>query len=267
MTEKNQLVGLPVRGLLVLAALSLSASICAQQPYAETTDGQKLLNSAGECWKSAGGNLGHCGPAPDIDGDGVPSDRDQCPGTLEGRAVDERGCPPDGDRDGVADLDDRCPDTRLGVRVDSHGCDLDLDGDGIPYYRDRCQATPPGAEIDAEGCAAKVVLEDLLFEFDRAELTPQAKRLLSDLSNSVQGRPDISRLRISGHADSIGSQAYNKNLSEARARSVKRYLQAVGVDRPMDVAGYGESRPLSSNADQAGRARNRRVEIEFESTL
>jgi OOP family OmpA-OmpF porin len=266
MTQNNQIIGSSSRGLLGVAALVVSVAVYAQRPLVETSEGQHLYNSAGECWSSAGGVPGYCGPAPDNDGDGVAEDVDQCPDTPRGMAVDAAGCSDDADWDGVADANDQCPATKLGVRVNGRGCDLDLDGDGIPYYSDQCQTTPSGVAVNAAGCAAKMVLGDLLFEFDRAELTPRAKQLLSDLSRTLQDRPDISRIQVSGHADSTGSGAHNQTLSEARARTVKLYLHAVGVKQPMDVAGHGENQPLVSNDHKDGRARNRRVEIEFDTS-
>jgi outer membrane protein OmpA-like peptidoglycan-associated protein len=67
---------------------------------------------------------------------------------------------------------------------------------------------------------------------------------------------------VNGHTDSTGSDQYNLDLSRRRAQSVASYLSAQGVDgRRFAVNGYGESDPIASNATEAGRAQNRRVEI------
>ncbi|HEV7418049.1 MAG TPA: OmpA family protein [Tianweitania sediminis] len=67
---------------------------------------------------------------------------------------------------------------------------------------------------------------------------------------------------VNGHTDSQGSDAYNYGLSQRRASSVADYLSAQGVDgRRFAVNGYGETQPIASNASEAGRAQNRRVEI------
>lgn len=92
------------------------------------------------------------GRSRDSDGDGVPDDKDMCPGTPHGVRVDEFGCPLDSDGDGVPDYLDKCPDTPKGAKVDANGCPLDSDGDGVPDYLDKCPDTPKGVKVDANGC-------------------------------------------------------------------------------------------------------------------
>ena len=88
----------------------------------------------------------------DSDGDGVEDDKDMCPNTPKGVAVDEFGCPVDSDNDGIPDYLDKCPDTPAGVKVDSTGCPLDSDHDGVPDYLDKCPDTAPGLKVDSIGC-------------------------------------------------------------------------------------------------------------------
>lgn len=92
------------------------------------------------------------GPAVDTDHDGVPDQKDACPGTPLGAAVDARGCPTDSDHDGVYDGIDRCPGTPAGARVDATGCPTDADHDGVYDGIDQCPDTPAGAHVDAKGC-------------------------------------------------------------------------------------------------------------------
>ena len=257
----------PWLGAIVISGLVFSATTAiAKEPYARSGSGELLHNSARECWKAADGNLDWCGEIPDSDGDGVKDDRDRCPDTPAGEKVGADGCPPDTDRDGVPDHMDKCPDTPYGVRVDTKGCALDLDGDGVPYYRDRCcQQLPPGARVDADGCLISLTLENVHFDFDRASLKPEARRILDRLSEMLIERPDVERINVGGHTDSIGSMAYNQGLSQRRAQSVIQYLQRAGIRQPINAAAYGESRPAASNATSSGRAKNRRVEIELKS--
>ncbi len=257
----------PWFGVILISGLVFGATPgVAQQPYAHSGSGEVLYNSAGECWGAADGAPNWCGNVPDSDGDGVKNDLDRCPDTSVGETVDAEGCPPDTDRDGVADYGDQCPDTPYGVRVDSKGCALDLDGDGVPYYRDRCcQQLPPGFKVDAEGCLVNLRLENVHFDFDRATLKPGGRQILDSLIGILGERPDVERINVSGHTDSVGSVAYNQGLSERRARSVLRYLQQGGLKQPINAAGYGETRPAVSNMSSAGRAQNRRVEIELKS--
>ncbi|WP_411034381.1 OmpA family protein [Shinella sp. BYT-45] len=73
---------------------------------------------------------------------------------------------------------------------------------------------------------------------------------------------DKTLIDVDGHTDSVGNAGYNQDLSERRANSVANYLAARGVDpRRMSAVGYGLERPIASNATEAGRAQNRRVEI------
>ena len=75
--------------------------------------------------------------------------------------------------------------------------------------------------------------------------------------------PDIPLLEIAGFTDNTGPAEYNQRLSEQRAASVRRFLVEEGDIAPerLQVAGYGERRPLTSNDTEAGRATNRRVEF------
>nr|WP_298372444.1 OmpA family protein [uncultured Halomonas sp.] len=197
----------------------------------------------------------------DSDGDGVPDDRDQCPNTPAGVAVDANGCPLDTDGDGVPDYQDECPGTPAGVEVDASGCPLDSDGDGVPDYMDQCPNTPAGAQVNALGCEADVVLRDVNFEFDSAKLTVGAEDILDGVADKLRGNENV-RVRVEGHTDSVGPDSYNKDLSQRRADSVKSYLASQGISESrMQAIGYGEEQPVASNETAVGRAKNRRVEL------
>jgi OOP family OmpA-OmpF porin len=148
---------------------------------------------------------------------------------------------------------------------------LDSDGDGVPDFRDWCAGTPPGAKVDERGCepvAAPVpagvtlmVLEGVNFAFDSAAISPDSERILDEAVRALNANPGV-RVRIEGHTDSTGSEAYNQGLSERRARAVREYLEAKGIDPSrLSTAGYGESRPVASNDTREGRTKNRRVEF------
>ncbi|MCM2130741.1 OmpA family protein [Larsenimonas rhizosphaerae] len=197
----------------------------------------------------------------DSDNDGVPDDRDQCPGTPAGVAVDAQGCPLDSDNDGVADYQDQCPGTPAGVSVDAKGCPLDSDGDGVPDYQDQCPNTPAGTKVNALGCPANVVLHDVNFKFDSAQLTSSAEQILNGVAQKLNGSDSV-RVRVEGYTDSVGSDSYNKDLSQRRADSVKSYLASQGVDASrMETQGLGETNFVATNQTAEGRAQNRRVEL------
>lgn len=148
----------------------------------------------------------------------------------------------------------------------------DSDGDGVPDSRDKCPGTPPGTPVNRLGCPqekqAPVVLKGVHFEFDSATLTQDAENRLDNVVNALQAAEDIN-VRIEGHTDSIGSAAYNLDLSQRRADSVKTYLVNHGISASrMITRGYGETQPVAPNNEPdgsdnpAGRAKNRRVELE-----
>jgi len=122
---------------------------------------------------------------------------------------------------------------------------------------------------EAEACApAKpkeiVVLKGINFAFNSAELTPESKKILDENRDvaRLKGEPDI-RVEIAGHTDSIGSDAYNQQLSERRAKAVVDYLVSKGVDpKRLKAVGYGKKQPVATNDTEAGRAQNRRVELQ-----
>ncbi|MGH8119322.1 MAG: OmpA family protein [Gammaproteobacteria bacterium] len=179
-------------------------------------------------------------------------------------AAEEAGYfwPDDQDGDGVRDSVDRCPFTPAGVAVDSNGCELDTDGDGVPDYRDQCPDTPKGAIVDTEGCSRVLArLQDVHFAFDSAELTNEAKSVLDAAVATINSNPSDT-ISVEGHTDSTGSDAYNSQLSQRRARSVADYLASRGVSASrLQAVGKGESYPVASNDTSEGRSQNRRVEI------
>jgi outer membrane protein OmpA-like peptidoglycan-associated protein len=121
---------------------------------------------------------------------------------------------------------------------------------------------------EAESCqAAKpapkevVILKGVNFAFNSAELTPQSKGILDQWVAKLKGDPTI-KVEVAGHTDSVGSDAYNQGLSQRRAGAVVNYFvsQGVAADR-LKAVGYGKSKPIATNATEAGRAENRRVEL------
>jgi outer membrane protein OmpA-like peptidoglycan-associated protein len=108
---------------------------------------------------------------------------------------------------------------------------------------------------------------DTLFEFDKATLTPEAEVTLAELGPMIRvagNHPVV----VEGHTDAVGTDAYNRGLSERRAQAVKRWLVEHGyLPAAALTKGYGESNPVASNTrpdgsdDPEGRRLNRRVVI------
>lgn len=105
------------------------------------------------------------------------------------------------------------------------------------------------------------ILRGVNFKYDSADLTPESQQILNGVAKTLRDNPQQS-LEVGGHASAEGTGPYNQNLSERRARAVRNYLVKQGVDAELlSFRGYGESRPLTTNATEPGRILNRRVEL------
>jgi len=109
---------------------------------------------------------------------------------------------------------------------------------------------------------SKIILKNIFFDFDKTTLRPTSTAELDRLTKMLNDIPTL-KIEISGHTDNIGSDEYNKNLSEGRAKTVVDYLIDKGIDRErLTFAGYGESQPIETNDTEEGRQMNRRTEFE-----
>lgn len=100
-----------------------------------------------------------------------------------------------------------------------------------------------------------------LYAFDSSVLTKESKQMLDEAAKKI--RSDTAVVLV-GHADSTGARAYNQKLSERRAKSAYEYLNSLGIEeRRMSYIGRGEDEPIADNKTRAGRAKNRRVEVEL----
>ena len=129
--------------------------------------------------------------------------------------------------------------------------------DGVPVAQaPRAPAPTP--------MASKVVFNaDAFFDFDKSTLKPEGRQLLDQVAQQAQGL-NLETIIAIGHTDSIGSDAYNQGLSERRAAAVKAYLVTQGIDaNRITASGKGKSQPVADNKTAAGRAANRRVDVEI----
>ena len=126
---------------------------------------------------------------------------------------------------------------------------------------------PAPAPTPAPVAAEKVTYAaDAFFDFDKSVLKPEGRAKLDDLVGKIQ---DITLEVIIavGHTDWTGSDAYNQKLSERRAEAVKAYLVSKGIEQNrVYTEGKGKTQPVADNRTAAGRAKNRRVEIEVVGT-
>ena len=190
----------------------------------------------------------------DLDQDGILNADDECPTSPEDfdGLQDEDGCPErDADSDKILDPDDICPlepETYDGVR-DEDGC--------------------PDDQLVALTRTSVVQLQRVTFDFAKSSLKPESEPVMWAVLKLLQDHPSLV-LRVEGHTDNVGSQAFNEALSVARAQACRDWL--VGhAENPDDisnrvrVAGLGESKPTDTNRTNAGMAENRRVEFVVDS--
>ncbi len=203
----------------------------------------------------------------DSDEDGVPDYLDKCPNTPKGCIVDKDGCPIDSDKDGVIDCMDKCPDTPAGCIVDKNGCPIDSDKDGVIDCRDKCPNTPAGATVDKDGCMHEKITINLNveFDYDKSDVKDKYRDGIKKVADFMKEFPKTTAV-IAGNTDSNGSNDYNQKLSERRANSVRQYLISnFGIKASrLTAIGYGETKPIATNDTDEGRQRNRRVDAVLE---
>lgn len=161
------------------------------------------------------------------------------------------------------------------------GCDLPLCVEPAKLENGKCVSPPPAvvpvapvvepkppvvAPVVTPSSEKVSFSADALFDFDKAVLKPEGKSKLDDLTSKLQGI-NLEVIIAVGHTDSVGTDEYNQKLSIRRAESVKAYLQSKGIEaNRIYTEGKGEKQPVADNKTAAGRAKNRRVEIEVVGT-
>jgi OOP family OmpA-OmpF porin len=135
---------------------------------------------------------------------------------------------------------------------------MDSDGDGVTDDKDACPNTPKGARVDEKGCW---VIGMVHFDFDKADIKPAFRPALDEVARVMSMNSGLS-IEVAGHTDSIGPDAYNQKLSERRAKAAVNYLvgKRIAKERFM-VKGFSFHKPIASNDNEAGRAKNRRAEM------
>jgi OOP family OmpA-OmpF porin len=107
---------------------------------------------------------------------------------------------------------------------------------------------------------------DAFFDFDKAVLKPEGKAKLDEVVTKLSSI-NLEVIIAVGHTDAVGSDAYNEKLSVRRAEAVKAYLVGKGIEKNrVYTEGKGKKQPVADNKTAEGRAKNRRVEIEFVGT-
>tara|TARA_R110002153_G_scaffold192970_1_gene346283 strand:+ start:51713 stop:52924 length:1212 start_codon:yes stop_codon:yes gene_type:complete len=182
----------------------------------------------------------------------------------------------DSDKDGVIDQRDLCPNTPYGVAVNSDGCALstiDSDNDGVADTMDQCANTPINDKVDTKGCSV----------FTEESLTMSLKILFDNNSSkvknidvaSVEDFVDFMRRYgstdavIEGYASAPGTDEYNMKLSVERANAVREYLMekyTIEGSR-LEAVGYGETKLLDNTNTPQANQKNRRIEAYVTATV
>ena len=120
----------------------------------------------------------------------------------------------------------------------------------------------PNAQVERVGEGIKITFgSDILFDVDSYQLKVETKRQLTDFAQTLNKYEDTD-IRVEGHADATGPDEYNRKLSNRRAAAVGSFLESQGVKTSrVDEQGYGEAQPVADNTTEAGRSKNRRVDV------
>lgn len=159
----------------------------------------------------------------------------------------------------------------------------DKEASAIDYTMNRIKGITPLFGVDVKGAQAQVAVPppavlpermavyrkfrfpDVTFDFDQWTLTPEGRKMLSEVADQIRKDKKWLYLKIDGHTDSIGSAAYNMDLSLKRAIAAASYLiSSEGVDSSrVFIKGFGKSVPIADNSTAEGRRKNRRTEVLF----
>lgn len=231
--------------ILFASALSVAITGCATQPSKTDPNENPLCIFAGAV--VGGGSVAAATAAAGPIGAGVLA------GAVIGHFLCPRGAPMPVEKPMAAVVSTPMPTTVA---------ELDSDGDGVIDRLDRCPDTPAGKKVDVNGCPdILLTLTGVNFKFDSSRIEPASEPILDEAVAALNKASSVA-VRVEGHTDSVGSDAYNLMLSQRRAKAVEDYLVHHGVSGArLTTEGKGERQPIAPNETAAGRYQNRRVEL------
>ena len=185
------------------------------------------------------------GKSQDTDNDGISDRNDACPEVFGLKQFE--GCP-DSDSDGVKDSEDNCPN-EAGL-ISLSGCPEEVK-----------KQDPTTDKVKTS--APKVSLYVVNFESGNSNINKKSKSILNSIVDVLKKNPNY-KLDIKEYTDTDGDENMNLRLSDSRAKIVKKYLTKRGIsDKRLFTKGYGEQNPIADNNTEEGKAKNRRVELNF----
>ncbi len=235
--------------------------------------------------------------AADCDGDGVTNATEKADATDALNACDYKAgsvsvaqnaawkamdCDGDGVANGTEVSDNTDPqdvcsykETSVTLTQSAAWANADCDGDGVKNGEDKCPTVKGVAsnngcegvskqEVEQANVQFMTFAKDINFVSNKADFRlAKTQTALNEILKIMLKYPKQT-YTIGGHTDSRGSAVYNQKLSEKRANAVKNWLIAHGVNAAnLSATGYGETQPIATNMNKAGRAQNRRVEVKM----
>ena len=210
------------------------------------SDNDGIVDSEDGCPEAAGTKANN--GCPDSDNDGVIDSRDSCKNTYGPKA--NNGCPyKDSDKDGILDKDDKCPNVK-GI-YGNNGCPKEEEEVVVDNTK----------EMEHTNTMITEYAKSIYFDTSKSSFKNETYVVLNNVVASLKEFPSAN-IMIEGHTDSVGKEAFNQELSTARANAVRKYLISKGISgENIETRGYGESNPAESNRTRQGREMNRRVHI------
>jgi outer membrane protein OmpA-like peptidoglycan-associated protein len=112
-------------------------------------------------------------------------------------------------------------------------------------------------KLDKEGHIALYIN----FDTGKATIKPESQEIIDEVVTALKGKPQLN-VKLEGHTDNVGNAAANKKLSDDRAKAVMETIAAKGINKArLSAEGFGLDKPIADNNTEAGRAKNRRVEL------
>jgi outer membrane protein OmpA-like peptidoglycan-associated protein len=163
----------------------------------------------------------------------------------------------DSDGDGLSDYDEIMVHFTNPLKIDTDDAGMN---DGAEIQAGKNPLDPKDDLFDLSK-GKKIVLHGITFDTNKANIKPESETILKKVRESMEANPKVTVI-ITGHTDNVGSDEYNRGLSQKRAQAVKDWLIKNNISASrMKVIGKGETQPAATNDTKEGRAENRRIEF------